>query len=422
MKEMFSELVSEIFVGKYKPMHWKKQGSNFRLITDDGLGKIINFQKSKWSTSDVCDFYINYGLYIELEKEIHNESFFEYECQLRNRTSFLKGEYSITKETDLIELKNSVLTALEETDTLFDNVKTKDDLIKILLKGESEYSINHVNLLNYHTCLLLYKMGYGREIYEKIKDSNSVCFKRLLSVIEQENGINRETNQIVSINENQLNDLIDRMDNKEVFHRSDESISFQAHREAEKINDPAAFPILIKIINDKKTKKKIREHAYYIIGKVLVNSFDEEACSFLVNQLSVETDKDILEIILDSMEDYYLPKGIDVTPIVNCSKSDICQVRHSAIRALGSSSTQISKNALDYYLNQDDEKKYKEEIILAIRSYGSIGDESDIPRIEKYKKSMNLNIRVAFDSACRNYRFCFRGSNPCKCKYSNDNS
>ena len=150
---------------------------------------------------------------------------------------------------------------------------------------------------------------------------------------------------------------------------------------------------------------KIRKHAYYIIGKVLVNSFDEEACSFLVNQLSVETDKDILEIILDSMEDYYLPKGIDVTPIVNCSKSDICQVRHSAIRALGSSSTQISKNALNYYLNQDDEKKYKEEIILAIRSYGSIGDESDIPRIEKYKKSKNLNIRVASDSALERIKF-----------------
>ena len=406
MKEMFSELVSEIFVGKYKPMHWKKQGSDFRFITDDGLGKIINFQKSQWNTSEECNFYINYGLYIELEKEIHNKTFYEYDCQLRYRTSFLKGQYSITKETNLIELKNSILIALEETDLFFDSIKTKDDLIKILIKGESGNSFKEgIQFFSYHTCLLLYKMGYGSEIYEKIKDSNSVSFKRLLSVIEKENEINRETNQIVSINENQLNDLIDRMDNKEVFHRSDESISFQAHREAEKINDPAAFPILIKIINDKKTKKKIREHAYYIIGKVLVNSFDEEACSFLVNQLSVETDKDILEIILDSMEDYYLPKGIDVTPIVNCSKSDICQVRHSAIRALGSSSTQISKNALDYYLNQDDEKKYKEEIILAIRSYGSIGDESDIPRIEKYKKSKNLNIRVASDSALERIKF-----------------
>lgn len=38
-----------VFTEYYKPLGWKKQGANYRYIDESGLGKVINFQKSKWN-------------------------------------------------------------------------------------------------------------------------------------------------------------------------------------------------------------------------------------------------------------------------------------------------------------------------------------------------------------------------------------
>jgi len=47
MQDIFKRLINEIFLLKFKPYGWKKQGSNFRYIDASGLGRVINFQKSK---------------------------------------------------------------------------------------------------------------------------------------------------------------------------------------------------------------------------------------------------------------------------------------------------------------------------------------------------------------------------------------
>ena len=69
MQDIFKRLINEIFLLKFKPYGWKKQGSNFRYIDASGLGRVINFQKSKWNTADELEFFINYGLYIEIDNQ-----------------------------------------------------------------------------------------------------------------------------------------------------------------------------------------------------------------------------------------------------------------------------------------------------------------------------------------------------------------
>lgn len=44
MQDIFKRLINEIFLLKFKPYGWKKQGSNFRYIDASGLGRVINFQ------------------------------------------------------------------------------------------------------------------------------------------------------------------------------------------------------------------------------------------------------------------------------------------------------------------------------------------------------------------------------------------
>ena len=49
IQNIFKRIVNEIYIEYFKPNGWKKQGLNYRLFDDSGLGRIITFQKSKWS-------------------------------------------------------------------------------------------------------------------------------------------------------------------------------------------------------------------------------------------------------------------------------------------------------------------------------------------------------------------------------------
>ena len=60
IQNIFRRMVNEIYIEYFKPNGWKKQGLNYRLFDDSGLGRIINFQKSKWSDDSNIEFYINY--------------------------------------------------------------------------------------------------------------------------------------------------------------------------------------------------------------------------------------------------------------------------------------------------------------------------------------------------------------------------
>lgn len=72
VQNIFRRLINEIYIEYFKPNGWKKQGSNYRYIDDSGLGKIINFQKSKWNDVDNIEFKVNENIAsrMGMEKEI----------------------------------------------------------------------------------------------------------------------------------------------------------------------------------------------------------------------------------------------------------------------------------------------------------------------------------------------------------------
>lgn len=197
------------------------------------------------------------------------------------------------------------------------------------------------------------------------------------------------------MDEEQLYELISRMTIKEKVLSSDESVSWHAYREADKITDESLYPVLMKIVDDNRQKKNkdIRNAAYYIIGVMLCNSFNKDACSFLIQQLRTENDKYVVETILDRLAAVSIPEDIDISLIIECSKNEKWQIRQSALCALGSSATKESKEALIYYINQEDEKKYECEIIYSNASLGKIGTKEDIPILQKHAGSRKRDIR-----------------------------
>ena len=175
------------------------------------------------------------------------------------------------------------------------------------------------------------------------------------------------------------------------------SISRKALREAEKLSNKSFLPLLYNTIieNQKNTKrdKTIRKAVYSIIGYILKNSFDEQACRFLIDRLDVETDKYVLSNILGSLTWVDIPWNIDIEPVVRLSKSDNRLIRHSAIQALGSSATVKSKEAIYFHLNQTDEKKYENDIIYANVAIGRIGKSEDIHILGQHLSSRIADVR-----------------------------
>ena len=195
------------------------------------------------------------------------------------------------------------------------------------------------------------------------------------------------------MDEDKLYDLIARMTIKEQLTSSEESVSWNAYREAERISDETVYPILKKIIEENHKNKAVREAAYVIIGYSLRNIFNKEACIFLIQRLGEETDKYVVACILDKLARIHIPEDIDMSLVIKCSQNDKWLIRHSALNALGSSSTHANRKALLFFINQEDEKKYEYEIIYANASLGSIGSKEDIPFLEKHVKSRKRDIR-----------------------------
>ena len=66
LNQKYNDIVKTIFQKYFKPLHYKKESGNFRFIQEDGLGKIVNFQRSWCNNKDSCSFIINVGIITSL--------------------------------------------------------------------------------------------------------------------------------------------------------------------------------------------------------------------------------------------------------------------------------------------------------------------------------------------------------------------
>lgn len=166
----------------FKPLGFKKDGNNFRLIQNDGLCKIINFQRSLYNTKDNIGFTINLGIYFEKETEIQNKKFKEYASQIRTRLDcdwwYVNSESDIEETYLEIEkfIKNDVFK-------FFDIFNSKNLLIEMILSGESK-KYSDVNVLNYNTAKLLVEMGFGEKVLPLIEKEKALYLQELAKEIK----------------------------------------------------------------------------------------------------------------------------------------------------------------------------------------------------------------------------------------------
>lgn len=193
-------------------------------------------------------------------------------------------------------------------------------------------------------------------------------------------------------------DLLERMAYKDeitMAYPSSSSISWKAYREAEQLQCPEYIPILVNLIqkNPEKKHQKMRDNAYFILGKLLAKYEDNKSLSFFINQLGYENNKYILSQMLDRLKDITIPDCVDIIPIIVKTKSDQWLVFTSAISVLKNSRDIRGKDRILEILNQPYDKKYKYAFTSSLYALGTLGNKEDIPLLEKYKASRIKDIK-----------------------------
>ena len=125
--------------------------------------------------------------------------------------------------------------------------------------------------------------------------------------------------------------LINRMSQNESVTSSEDSVSWNAYREAEALTDIIYFPMLKEFIlaHMKPKERQFRRSAYFILSRLLKVELIEEYVVFYLEQLKVECDKCILSSMLESIaDDIAIPAHISIEYIIILSKHDQWLIRH----------------------------------------------------------------------------------------------
>ncbi|OXG06185.1 HEAT repeat protein [Flavobacterium araucananum] len=194
--------------------------------------------------------------------------------------------------------------------------------------------------------------------------------------------------------DNYLINIIDRMldisdHNMETGYDSSKTISWQAYREAENVENAEYVLQLITFIDNEKNKKK-RDKAYFLLGHIAKNTSDLKALNYLISRVNKEIDKYIISSLLDRISDIKKPIETDLQPLIQSTKSDKWLIRHSAIQSLKNSSDSDAETALIEILN-DSEDPY--DLAYTNATINKIGTLRAIPFLEKHLKSRKRDVK-----------------------------
>jgi HEAT repeat protein len=170
---------------------------------------------------------------------------------------------------------------------------------------------------------------------------------------------------------------------------SDKKVSWRAYREAEKINDRSWIPKLVEKIETEKDKK-VRDAAYFILGKVTQNTSDPLAVQFLIDRAYEETDRHISASIYDRLADIAKPEGIDISTLKLAAVDTDWRIRHSAIQALGGCSDPEAEETLISISGSSDDPF---DIVYANATLNRFGTPKAIPVLETHLKSRKRDVR-----------------------------
>lgn len=209
---------------------------------------------------------------------------------------------------------------------------------------------------------------------------------------------------------------------------SEDTASWKAYREAEKLDNESLIPEFIAFIESEKNDEK-RSKAYWVLGKITENTSNQATLQYLVNQLEKEQKNSVLGEILTGIEHIKKPAETDLNPIFNILKSDNEEIKNEAIVALShTENPRVEPLLLEICQNENTDEYRLWRCIWILQHVGTraslpvleilaghnkmdvsasalyailkIGDKRELPTFEKYIQE-GRNKDVALHCLCQ---------------------
>lgn len=193
-----------------------------------------------------------------------------------------------------------------------------------------------------------------------------------------------------------LIDLISRMTAKESrCLNSDDSISWQAHREAETLSNPSTVDQLAGYVSIEKDKQR-RRAAYFILGKLGKKVRSLDCASILLFRLSYEQDKYVLSSLFSGLSWIAKPENLDLGPVYRLLGDDRWLVRHSAIEALRQTASREAEDKILELLMMTTDP---DDMIYCHATLNEIGSAKSLPYLRKNLTSRKRDVKLSAQAA-----------------------
>ena len=192
-----------------------------------------------------------------------------------------------------------------------------------------------------------------------------------------------------------LVDLIARMTVRDGNVNSDQSVSWQAHREAEALSDASLINELAEYVQHE-SKQDFRRAAYFVLGKVGEKFPASECAAILVAQAKKEKNKYVLATLLDALAHVSKPSDLDLTPVYALLADERWLVRHSAIQSLKRTNSPKVEDVILHVLETTSDPY---DLVYCQATLNEIGSAKAIPFIAKNLKSRKRDVKDSAQSA-----------------------
>lgn len=196
-------------------------------------------------------------------------------------------------------------------------------------------------------------------------------------------------------NKHYITDLINRMLDHtwpEGATSSEDTLSWQAYREAEKLDNENLIPEFIAFIESEKNTEK-RGKAYWILGKITQNTGNQASLQYLINQLEKEQNNSVLGEILTAIEHIKKPAETDLNPIFKILKSDNEEIKNEAIVALSHTENPRVEPIIVEICQNENTHEYRLWRCIWILQH--VGTRASLPVLESLAGHKKMDVSVS---------------------------
>ena len=114
---------------------------------------------------------------------------------------------------------------------------------------------------------------------------------------------------------------------------SEDSVSWYAYRQSDKLNAPSDKPELLQLLSDPEYTG-LKKYIYCCLSSLCSNTNDRDLFNFLIEKIQEEDDESTIVSILSRLRDIKKDSTYNIEPIKKLVLEDTYQVSHAAINAL----------------------------------------------------------------------------------------